>query len=305
MEESKVKLPRIPATMKRYIYYRDALEAVKRLRIASDGSRYVIRFSLGQRVEHFVLIFSFTTLALTGLAQTYYNTLLGSFILSIFGGIEASRQVHHVAAFVFGIQSLYHVIKFVDEAFVHHRLGKMLPVWSDLTDAIQMIKFNLGLAVRRPRFDRYNFEEKAEYWALVWGTVVMVVTGIIQWFPAQLTMILPAGWVIPVSRVLHRWEAILAVLAILTWHFYHSVIKKLNLSIFNGNMTIEEMQEEHPLELAYLEQASAAIQNRLWPVEIEIPLEDAEDLEEPVQIEEVVVEVADLVLEKNAEGSMQ
>jgi formate dehydrogenase subunit gamma len=301
MKKSKVPA-KAPATMKRYIYYRDAVEAVKRLRFAPNGNRYVVRFPLGQRVEHFILILSFTTLAITGLAQTYSSVFIGNLILSLFGGIDSSRQIHHVAAFVFGIQSLYHIGKFIDDAFVHRQPGKMLPAWSDVTDAIQMIKFNLGLALRRPRFDRYNFEEKAEYWALVWGTVVMGVTGLIQLFPAQLTMILPAGWVIPVGRVLHRWEAILAVLAILTWHFYHSVIKKLNLSIFNGNMSIEEMQEEHPLELAYLEQASAAIQNRFWPVEIEIPLEDVEDMQTPVQIEEVVEEV---VLEKTAEGSIQ
>jgi formate dehydrogenase subunit gamma len=303
MKKSKVESPvKTPAILRRYIYYRDAVDAVKRLRFTPNGDRYVVRFPLGQRVEHFILILSFTTLAITGLAQTYSNTHLGSFILSVFGGIDSSRQIHHVAAFVFGIQSLYHVVKFIDDAFVHRRPGKMLPAWSDVSDAVQMIKFNLGLALRRPRFDRYNFEEKAEYWALVWGTIIMGVTGIIQLFPAQLTMILPAGWVIPVGRILHRWEAILAVLAILTWHFYHSVIKKLNLSIFNGNMSIEEMKEEHPLELAYLEQASAAIQNRFWPVEIEIPLEDAEDMETPVQIEEVVEEV---VLEKTAEGSIQ
>lgn len=300
MKKSKVEktAPKGPSTIKRYIYYRDAVDAVKRLRVAADGTQYVVRFSPGQRIEHLVLILSFTTLAITGLSQSFYTNPVGNFILSLLGGIESIRRVHHIAAFVFGIQSLYHVAVFIDEAFVHRHISKMFPAWSDVTDAIQMIKFNLGLAKHHPRFDRYNFEEKAEYWALVWGTIAMGVTGIIQWFPAQLTEILPAGWIIPVGRALHRWEAILAVLAILTWHFYHSVIKTLNLSIFNGNMSIEQMEEEHPLELAYLQQAAAAINNKLWPVEIEIPLDHLPDEEPAIAGEEIAVE-------KNAEESAQ
>jgi len=291
------KTVKSPSTIKRYIYYRDAVDAVKRLRIAADGTQYIVRFTLGQRIEHLVLMLSFTTLAITGLSQSFYTSPAGSFILSLLGGIDSTRQVHHVAAFTFGIQSLYHVAVFIDEAFVHRRISKMFPAMSDLTDAIQMIKFNLGLSVHHPRFDRYNFEEKAEYWALVWGTIAMGATGIMQWFPAQLTAILPAGWIIPVGRALHRWEAILAVLAILTWHFYHTIIKTLNLSIFSGNMTVEQMEEEHPLELAYLRQAAAAIHNKLWPVEIEIQIGHSP--------EEKAVAVEEAAMEKNAEGSVQ
>lgn len=302
-QESKMKNPKVekapakvPATIKRYIRYRDAVDAAKRLRIAADGGQYVVRFSLGQRIEHLILILSFTTLAITGLSQTYYNTAFGNFILTLLGGIDSFRQVHHVAAFVFGAQSLYHVAAFIDEAFVRRRISKMFPAWSDVTDAIQMIKFNLGLALHHPRFDRYNFEEKAEYWALVWGTIAMGATGLMQWFPVQLTAVFP-GWIIPAARALHRWEAILAVLAILTWHFYHSVIKTLNLSIFTGNMTIEQMKEEHPLELAYLEQAAAAIHNKLWPVPIEILLDHID--EQPTLADEVIV------IKKTVEGIAQ
>ena len=293
----------VPPAVKRTIYYRDAVDAGKRLRVSSIGRRYVIRFSLGQRIEHFVLIFSFTVLAITGLAQSYYNTLPGGFILSLFGGIDASRQVHHVASFFLGILALYHVAIFVDGAFVHGRFGKMLPAWSDVTDAIQTIKFSLGLASRRPHFDRYSFEEKVDYWALVLGTIIMGVTGIIQMFPAQLTLFLPAGWVIPVSRTLHFWQAILMVFAVLIWHSYHAVIKKKNLSIFNGNMTVEEMKEEHPLELAYLEQASAAIENKRWPLEIEIQLENVKETEAAIQIKDGSAE--EIASKNHIEGSVE
>ena len=298
MKKSKVEnaAPKAPATIKRFIYYRDAVNAVKRLRIAEDGTPYIVRFSLGQRLEHLVLILSFTTLAITGLSQSFYMNPVGNFILTSLGGIESARLVHHLAAILFIIQSFYHVAVFLDEIFVHRQISRMFPAWSDVTDAIQMIKFNLGLAKRHPLFDRYNFEEKAEYWALVWGTIAMGLTGLVQWFPAKLTSIFPAGWIIPVSRALHRWEAILAVLAILTWHFYHSIIKTLNLSIFSGNMSVEQMEEEHPLELAYLRQSAAAIRSKLWPVEIEIHIGHLLEEEPAVAVEEIEPE-------KNTEGS--
>ncbi len=262
-----------PKMFRRVIRYRDALEAASRLRISSDGKRYVVRFTRGQRVEHLVLLFSFTTLAVTGLAQTFYTSPIGNFILTSLGGIDSARVIHHMAAFVFIIQSLYHVALFINELFVYHRITRMIPDLKDFTDLIAMLKFNLGLSKQHPHFDRYNFEEKAEYWALVWGTLIMGATGLMQWFPLQVTQVLP-GWVIPVGRALHKWEAILAVLAILTWHFYHTMIKTRNFSIFTGKMTIKQMEEEHPVELAYLEKAAAAVTSRTWPVVIQFPLEE-------------------------------
>jgi cytochrome b subunit of formate dehydrogenase len=209
--------------------------------------------------------------------------------------------VHHVAAFLLGILFLYHIAIFVDRAFVQRRFGKMLPAWSDLADAVKLMKFNMGLVSRRPLFDRFNFEQKAEYWALILGIFIMGVTGIVQMFPAQLTLILPVGWVIPASRAAHFWQAVLMVLAVLSWHFYHTVFKKLNLSIFNGKMTIDQMQEEHPLELDYLEQASAAIENRHWPLEIEIRGEKVKDTGAIVQIEDGSVE--EIVSKNHIEGN--
>lgn len=123
----------------------------------------------------------------------------------------------------------------------------MWPRWKDLLDLLHMVRFNLGLARKRPEHDRYSVEEKIEYWALLWGSIVMILTGLIQWFPAQITLLLP-GQVVPVSRAIHGWEAVLAALSILVWHMYHTVIKEKNTSIFTGYMSEEEMHETHPLE---------------------------------------------------------
>lgn len=274
-----------PKVLRRYINRREAVEAAARFHVI-NGEEFVVRFTLGQRVEHYILLISFTLLGITGLAQTYASSTIGYFILSLFGGIDSTRVIHHTSAVIFGVLSIYHVVVFFVQFFSGRRMPKMLPEWNDAQQLMQMLKLNLGLSHRHPRFDRYNFEEKAEYWALVWGTVVMGITGLLQWFPVASTYYLPGG-AIPVARAFHKWEAILAVLAILVWHSYHVVIKKRNTSIFSGYMSIADMEEEHPQELAYLRAAAAAVDSRAWPVLIEIPLEDEKEAEHPAPPAEV------------------
>jgi cytochrome b subunit of formate dehydrogenase len=123
----------------------------------------------------------------------------------------------------------------------------MWPSVADFHNLVQVMMFNLGLAKQRPESDRFSVEEKLEYWALLWGTPVMGITGFILWFPTIAASVLP-GESIPIAQAIHKWEAILATLAILTWHMYHTNIKEKNRSIFNGTMTEEEMRHAHPLE---------------------------------------------------------
>ncbi len=249
----------------RRITRREAQEAAARIQTGLDGKRIFLRFSLSQRLEHQLLIVSFTALAVTGLPQRFANTDLGGLILQFLGGIETARQMHHLFAMVFALECLYHITAFVYGLVVHGRWGSIWPALEDVKHFIQMLGLNLGLSNEHPRFGRYTFEEKMEYWALVWGSVVMIATGIIQWFPTLITRWLP-GAAIPIARAVHGWEAILAVLAIVTWHLYHVALKHFNRSIFTGIMTEEEMREEHPAELAQLERAAAMLRRPSAPV---------------------------------------
>lgn len=225
-----------------------AQRLANRVIFLDDGTRVIVRFNFIDRLEHLLLIISFTTLAITGMVQRYSDlTFAARIINQVFGGIDTVRVIHHVAALVMAVETIFHFWRILMVIFVNREIGNMLPTINDLKDTLHVIRFNLGLANERPKFDRFSVEEKVEYWALIWGTVVMGITGIIQWFPIELTKILP-GWIIPVSRAVHSWEAVLAVLAILLWHTYHTVIKEQNLSIFKGYMSEEEMEHNHPLE---------------------------------------------------------
>ena len=214
------------------------------------------RFSRGQRLQHAILILSFTMLALTGLPQMYAFTRAGEAVIAVLGGIEAVRVVHRIAAIVLMAATLYHVCDVAYRLLVRRRSLSMLPRYQDLRDAIQAVRYNLGRARSRPRMGRYTFEEKVEYWALLWGNLVMIATGFVLWNPIATAQAFP-GQVIPAALAAHGGEALLAVLAVIVWHGYGVHIRHFNRSMFTGSMTEAEMREEHPLELESIESGQA------------------------------------------------
>lgn len=216
-----------------------------------------LRFSLAKRIEHWVFMASFTILGITGLVQKYATSPISRSIVDFLGGIEANRQIHHVAAVVMMIVTVYHIGIVGYRVYVRRVRLTMMPGIDDVRNAIQSLKYNLGLSNERPLQGRYTFEEKAEYWAVVWGTVVMVITGFMMWNPIATTRYLP-GAAIPAAKAAHGGEALLAVLAIILWHLYHVIVRTINRSMFNGHLTEEEMVEEHPLELADIKAGTAA-----------------------------------------------
>ncbi|NPA31027.1 MAG: hypothetical protein GXO37_03405 [Chloroflexi bacterium] len=226
---------------------REAEALAARMKVLPDGRRIFLRFDLVTRIQHFILLTSFSTLAVTGLLQHFSTHLWVARVVNLLGGAQALRIVHHVAAALLIAVSLYHVWQILETWFVRRERGAMWPRWDDFKNLWYTVKYNLGLAPHRPLHDRFAIEEKLEYWALLWGQTLMMVTGLIMWFPVLVTKVLP-GRAIPISRALHSWEAVLATLAIVTWHLYHVMIKTRNWSMFTGYLTEEEMLEEHPLE---------------------------------------------------------
>ena len=232
----------------RAVRMRTALALAARVQLQADGTRMFVRFTPMEIVEHWLLLISFLTLGLTGILQRYSAVyMVGWSINSLFGGIDSLRTIHHLAAVIFVLVALYHGGRIVYMWFVKHEIGAMLPDVQDGVNLLDMLRYNLGLIKRRPRFDRFTVEEKLEYWALIWGTVIMILTGLMQWFPTITTRFLP-GEAIPIARLAHSMEAVLALMSIALWHMYHTVFKERNRSIFNGLMSEHDMKENHPLE---------------------------------------------------------
>ena len=151
--------------------------------------------------------------------------------------------------------SMYHIYYVLFTERGKELVRDLLPKIQDARDAIAMLKFNFGFAKSKPLLGRFSYIEKSEYWALVWGTVVMAVTGFIMWFDNTfIGLFTKLGY--DIARLIHFYEAWLATLSIIVWHFYYVIFNPetypINLAFFTGTLTETEMAEEHPLELAEL-----------------------------------------------------
>jgi cytochrome b subunit of formate dehydrogenase len=208
-----------------------------------------IRFPLARRIEHWIMMASFVTLGLTGIPQKFSSSSISSAVIGILGGIETLRSIHHVAAIVMMLGTVWHLLVMGYSVFVLRDQMSMLPSLQDAKDGLQALLYNIGFAKTYPQMGRYTFEEKMEYWAFVWGSAVMIATGFLMWNPITATQYLP-GEFVPAAKAAHGGEAVLAVLAIIIWHMYGVHIKRFNKAMFNGTQTEQEMLHEHPLELA-------------------------------------------------------
>jgi formate dehydrogenase subunit gamma len=208
------------------------------------------RFTLGQRWEHGILILSFTTLLLTGLPQKYFASW-GHFILTTPESLLLVRQIHRIAAIVLILEALYH-LGYGIYLMTRRRLSAAIfPSWQDVSDAWRMIKYLLFISKGKPEFGKYNFEQKITYWFLFVGIGIMIISGLILWFPLVLTRFLP-GDIIPAAQLAHSDEAIAAGVFVLIWHFFHVHLQRLNLSIFTGRLDEEDMREYHAREFERL-----------------------------------------------------
>ncbi|HSG44585.1 MAG TPA: cytochrome b/b6 domain-containing protein [Anaerolineales bacterium] len=217
--------------------------------MSEKTTRTYERFPLARRIEHIVMLLSFTTLGLTGLPQRYPDAGISTAILSLFSGIEGLRNVHHIAAIVMMLGTAWHILVFGYMAYVRRTRMSMLPSLQDAKDGLQALLYNIGLSKTFPQMGRYTFEEKMEYWAFVWGAIVMGATGFMMWNPISTAKFLP-GEFIPAAKAAHGGEAVLAVLAIIIWHMYGVHIRRFNKSMFTGQLEEDAMLHEHPLELA-------------------------------------------------------
>lgn len=236
-----------------------------------------LRFTVIERVQHWLLAASFITLALTGFALKYtwqipfleaqQGALLRGFLHRAAAVVFIALAVYHVGfmtltrrgrynfrALVPRIRSVKDLICRCAECF---RLGP--PSRADWLDLIQTVKYNLGFAANLPAMGRFTYAEKMEYLALLWGSGVMILTGLILRFETPFLLRFQY-WTIELATTVHYYEAILATLSILVWHFYFTIynphVFPLSRTMITGDISREEMERDHVRELQMLEEAS-------------------------------------------------
>ena len=220
--------------------------------------RTVTRMTTSQRWQHIVLFVSFITLVLTGFALKFPD----SWFASLLGMGEKVRGIIHRAAGVVLISAgVYHLVYAMLTRDGRKLLRDVSPVAKDATDLVGTMRYYLGLSPRKPEFTRFSYAEKAEYWALVWGLIVMAATGIMLWAKVQFGNLLPRWW-LDIATAIHFYEAVLATLAIVVWHFYQVFfdpdVYPMNWTWWDGKMSFEHYREEHALDSDTLLQAAEA-----------------------------------------------
>lgn len=209
----------------------------------------VTRLTKNEVNQHYLLSISFILLVITGFALRFpeagWVQLLGSIGMS-----EAVRgTIHRVAAVILMVLSVYHLYYLIFTGRGREQLKEFMFGARDVKELVQNMKYYFGKRGTPPKFGHYDYTQKAEYWALVWGTAVMAITGIILWFPTMFGEYTPQ-WLIKVSETIHYYEAILATLAIIIWHFFFTIFHPdeypMSLIWITGDMTLEEWREKHP-----------------------------------------------------------
>ncbi|HSB65895.1 MAG TPA: cytochrome b/b6 domain-containing protein [Anaerolineales bacterium] len=209
--------------------------------------RTIPRFSASQRAEHAILLLCVAILLITGLPQKYNASAWSQAIISSPSRLNTIQQIHHITALVLTALVLYHLGKAIYQMARRKLSGEMLPTFQDIKDAGNMLLYLVYIKKQKPAFGKYNFEQKVTYWFLFFSLGIMLISGFIMWFPEVITRIFPGG-VIPAAIMAHSTEAIVTLIFIVLWHFYHVHLERLNLSIFSGWLNDEDMRTYHALE---------------------------------------------------------
>ena len=239
-----------------------------------SGEKEYLRFSRLNRILHVIMIVSFMSLALTGMTLKFSYTGWAVILSRFFGGFESAGYIHRVAAvFMIGIFAA-HVVDLVRrkrKEFGSWRAllsgpNTLMPTKKDLVDLIGSVKWFLGRGPR-PKYGRWTYWEKFDYFAVFWGIFVIGSSGMTLWFPELFTRFLP-GQFLNVATIIHSDEALLAVGFIFTIHFFNTHLRPekfpMDIVIFTGRMSVEEFKQDKPLEYEALV-ASGTLERYLVP----------------------------------------
>jgi len=222
------------------------------------------RFDVHQRLQHFLMFSSFIVLAITGLPQKFSTNELSQWWIGTLGGLDNVRMIHHIAGFTMLADCLYHVLYLFYRVGIQGKLEplRMIPTLKDVEDAVQSFAYFLGMSKEKPRFDRFSYLEKFDYWAVFWGIAMIGTSGLILAFPAYASHYIP-GEAIRLAQIAHSEEALLAVGWIAVVHLFYVHLAPhefpFNTSIFTGNVPRRHYKELHPLEYERIVAAEGAL----------------------------------------------
>lgn len=187
--------------------------------MSDNPTREVLRFTVGERIQHWVLLVTLTVLAVTGLALFAHQTWLGRTLITLEGGMAARGTIHRVFAVALMALAAWHFLYAVFTERGHRQLMELLPCRRDLGDLAALIAYYLGRRAEPPEFGRYTPLQKLQYWGAGGGSLLMIVTGLLLWFHTQTMAVVPK-WVVDVTAIVHGYEGLILFLLLFGWHLY-------------------------------------------------------------------------------------
>jgi formate dehydrogenase gamma subunit len=217
----------------------------------------VVRMSVMFRVQHALLMVTLLVLALTGFALMYHENWLGRNLIHLEGGFLYRGFIHRAAASLLMGQLVFHAFYMLFTREGRKELGEFLLVRRDLADFLQAIRYNLGTAGEYPRFGKYGYKEKFQYWGATLGIFFISLTGLILWAETFSMRFLPK-LVLDITLIVHGYQGLLAFVILLFWHIYnehlHPSVFPMNNAWLTGKVDSEWLRQEHPLEYEKLKQ---------------------------------------------------
>lgn len=225
--------------------------------------RKYLRMTLNERLQHLNLFINFTILVITGFALSFPTAFWVAPITEVPAGMTLRGFLHRLSGVAIVFLGGYHILYCAFTKRGRGIIRDMIPTRKDALDLWETLKNNLF--INRPpkviKMGRFNFREKFEYLGLIWGTLVMTITGFILWFEVEWLKYFPQ-WTYNLARTIHFYEAILATLTIIVWHFYSVIfnpdVYPMNWAWITGEITEHEMELEHGLELERLKAEARA-----------------------------------------------
>ena len=227
----------------------DLLNKLIRRRPRQESGEVVMRMNLWFRVAHWGIMASFPTLVVTGFALKYPDSWWAKPLLAweTHGGVRGG--LHRTAAVVMLLATGYHFVHLALKKRDRSFIWAMIPTIKDARDMVDVFRYNLGLTKSEPKFAKFNYAEKMEYWAFLWGTVVMGLSGFLLWFN-NFTLRHFAKWVTDAATAVHWYEALLATFSILIWHFYlvifDPVVYPMDTAWLDGKISADHYRHTRP-----------------------------------------------------------
>lgn len=217
-----------------------------------DNIDYVIRFSVAKRIAHVILFITLIMLMISGLSLSFYNSGFGRFIIGLEGGYENRGLLHIIFAVLLIIISVYHVLYLIFSEKGQQEISNLKYRKQDFKNFVIGLKYNFGVSKEKPKFGKYNLSQKFQYWGVIFGSLLMILTGMVLLLKVKGVGMIVPKWLWDITNIVHSNEGLLIFLVLFVWHIYDVHLSPgvfpMSKVWLNGKMSKEDLKKDHILE---------------------------------------------------------